>query len=83
MLADAFNPLWLPGITYVPTHEGWLYLVSVLDAYSRKVAAWYMDERLGAELVGDAHDNVMAESFVSTLKRELVHWCLWPTRQPA
>jgi putative transposase len=31
--------------------------------------------------VGDAYDNSMAESFVSTLKRELIHRHSWPTRQ--
>jgi putative transposase len=33
--------------------------------------------------VADAHDNSMAESFVSTLKRELVHRHSWPNRQTA
>ena len=31
--------------------------------------------------VADAYDNSMAESFVSTLKRELIHCHSWPTRQ--
>jgi transposase InsO family protein len=31
----------------------------------------------------DAYDNSMAESFVSTLKRELIHRHWWPTRQIA
>jgi putative transposase len=33
--------------------------------------------------VGDAYDNSMAQSFVSTLKRELVHRRSWPTPQSA
>jgi putative transposase len=33
--------------------------------------------------VADAYDNSMAESFVSTLKRELVHRHSWPNRQIA
>ena len=33
--------------------------------------------------VADAYDNSMAESFVSTLKRELVHLHSWPNRQMA
>ncbi len=33
--------------------------------------------------VGDAYDNAMAESFVSTLKKELIHQCVWPTRDVA
>jgi putative transposase len=31
--------------------------------------------------VADAYDNSMAESFVSTLKRELIHLHSWPSRQ--
>ncbi len=31
--------------------------------------------------VADAYDNSMAESFVSTLKRELIHCHSWPNRQ--
>jgi hypothetical protein len=31
--------------------------------------------------VADAYDNSMAESFVSTLKRELIHRNSWPNRQ--
>ena len=33
--------------------------------------------------VADAYDNSMAESFVSTLKRELIHRHPWPSRQIA
>ena len=33
--------------------------------------------------VADAYDNSMAESFVSTLKRELIHRYSWPNRQTA
>jgi putative transposase len=34
-------------------------------------------------LVADAYDNSMAESFISTLKRELIHRHSWPNRQTA
>src|SRR5215218_9318150 len=33
--------------------------------------------------VADAYDNSMAESFVCTLKRELIHSHSWPSRQIA
>lgn len=33
--------------------------------------------------VGDAYDNAMAESFVSTQKRGLVHRGVWPTWEAA
>jgi transposase InsO family protein len=31
--------------------------------------------------VGSAYDNALAESFVATLKTELLYWVSWPTRQ--
>ena len=34
--ADKPNRLWVPGIAFVPTASGFLYLAVVLDAWSRK-----------------------------------------------
>ena len=31
------NQSWVTDITNIPTIEGWLYLVSVMDLYSRKI----------------------------------------------
>lgn len=45
------NEAWVSDITYVPTREGWLYLVCVLDLYSRKVVGWSMSERMTSQLV--------------------------------
>lgn len=46
--------LWLADISYVATHEGWLYLAVVLDAFSRRVVGWAMADHLRAALVVDA-----------------------------
>ena len=48
------NRYWVGDITYVPTEEGWLYLATVIDLYSRKVIGWSMDSRMKAELVNNA-----------------------------
>jgi transposase InsO family protein len=32
--------LWVGNITYVRTWEGWLYLATVLDVFSRRVIGW-------------------------------------------
>lgn len=53
---DAPNRLWLSDITYVPTDEGFLYVATVLDAFSRKVVGWSMSDRLRTELVLKALD---------------------------
>ena len=39
------NQSWVGDLTYLRTHEGWLYLVVVLDLFSRKVVGWSMSER--------------------------------------
>jgi transposase InsO family protein len=45
------NQVWVTDITYVATREGWLYLVCVLDLYSRKVVGWSMGSRMTSRLV--------------------------------
>jgi len=48
------NRYWVGDITYVATEEGWLYLATVIDLYSRKVVGWSMSNRMKAELVNNA-----------------------------
>ena len=52
----ASNPdeKYVGDITYVPTAEGWLYLSTVIDLYSRKVVGWSMDDTMKVSLVNDA-----------------------------
>ena len=35
--AAALNQIWLADITYVATDQGWLYLATVMDLYSRRI----------------------------------------------
>jgi len=46
----AIDRVWVSDITYVPTHQGWLYLAVVLDLASRRVIGWAMRDSLEAEL---------------------------------
>jgi putative transposase len=48
------NRAWVTDITYIRTHEGWLYLAVVLDLFSRQVIGWSMQTRIDRELVLDA-----------------------------
>jgi len=52
--ASAPNRLWLGDITYVATHEGWLYLAVLPDAHSRRVVGWAMADHHRAELAANA-----------------------------
>jgi len=45
------NQFWVADITYIPTHEGWLYLATVMDLYSRKIVGWSMGKTMTKELV--------------------------------
>jgi putative transposase len=48
------NTVWTSDITYIPTDEGWLYLVAVIDLFSRKVVGWSMKPHMQASMVTDA-----------------------------
>lgn len=48
------NVVWAGDITYLPTDQGWLYLATVIDLFSRRVIGWALADHMRAELVGDA-----------------------------
>ena len=48
------NTVYAGDITYIRTHEGWLYLAVVIDLYSRKVVGWAMNKRMTRQLVTNA-----------------------------
>ena len=52
--ATAANRVWTADITYLDTAEGWLYLATVLDLFSRRVVGWAMAEHLETSLVREA-----------------------------
>lgn len=45
------NQAWVTDITYIRTHEGWLYLAVVLDLFSRKIVGWAMQSTMHTDLV--------------------------------
>lgn len=51
---QAPNQSWVTDITYIRTHEGWLYLAVALDLSSRMVIGWSMGQRIDTRLVLDA-----------------------------
>jgi putative transposase len=118
-------------ITYIPTWQGWVFLATVIDCATRKIAGWAMDDNYRTLLISDAvkmasrnldlpeeaifhsdrgsnytsaefsgvlaelgirqsvgrtgicFDNALAESVNGTLKVELVHRKVYPTRESA
>ena len=51
---DSPNTIWISDITYIWTDEGWLYLATTMDLYSRAVVGWSMDSRMKSDLVVNA-----------------------------
>jgi transposase InsO family protein len=52
--ASAPNQKWVGDITYLWSPEGWLYLATLIDLYSRAVVGWAISERMTADWVCDA-----------------------------
>lgn len=52
--ADAPGCKLVGDITYISTWQGWVYLATVLDCYSKKVVGYAMAEHMRTELVTDA-----------------------------
>ena len=48
------NMAWVSDITYLWTREGWLYLVVILDLFSRRVVGWALHDRITRQLALDA-----------------------------
>jgi putative transposase len=47
---DAPDRVWVTDITYIKTHEGWLYLSVVIDLFSRRVVGWSAQPRMTTDL---------------------------------
>lgn len=46
---DAPNKVWCADVCYIPMRRGFLYLVAIMDWYSRKVLSWRLSNTLEAD----------------------------------
>lgn len=65
LVARNFNPTepdrtWVGDITYLRTGEGWLFLATVIDLYSRRVIGWSVAAHMRSALVADALSMAVA-----------------------
>jgi putative transposase len=58
--APAPDRVWCADITYLRSWEGWLYLASVIDCFSRKIVGWSMAGHMRLELVEAALEMAVA-----------------------
>jgi putative transposase len=56
------NHVWGTDITYIRLQTGWLYLVAVLDWYSRYVLSWELEQNLEMPFVLRAMEHALAQA---------------------
>lgn len=55
------NQVWSTDITYIPMRKGFLYLVVIMDWYSRKVLSWRVSISLDADFCVDVLKEAIAK----------------------
>lgn len=56
---ERINQVWSSDITYIPMHQGFMYLVAILDWYSRYVVAWEISNTLDSAFCLVALENAL------------------------
>lgn len=54
IIVDKPNQVWCSDITYIPMYRGFMYLVAVMDWFSRKVLSWKLSNSLEADFCVEA-----------------------------
>lgn len=62
---DRPNKVWLSDITYIDTEEGWLYLTTVEDMFSRTIVGHAITDHLRATAVIDALNMALSRRLIS------------------
>jgi putative transposase len=60
MIIERPNQVWCADITYIPMARGFVYLVAVMDWFSRRVLAWRLSITMEADFCVDALQDAMA-----------------------
>jgi len=57
---DRPNQVWCTDVTFIPMPKGFLYLVAIMDWYSRKVLAWRLSNTMLADFCVEALEEALA-----------------------
>jgi transposase InsO family protein len=60
LTVDRPNQVWCADVTYIPMRRGFLYLVAIMDWFSRKVLAWRLSNTMDADLCVAALEEAIA-----------------------
>jgi len=59
LVIDRPNQVWASDVTYIPMARGFVYLVAIMDWYSRKVLSWRVANTLDASFCVDALEEAL------------------------
>lgn len=61
IIVDRPNQVWCSDITYIPLRHGFLYLVAIMDWYSRHVLSWRLSNSMEVEFCLEALDEALEQ----------------------
>jgi putative transposase len=59
LVIDRPNQVWAADVTYIPMERGFVYLVAVIDWFSRKVLSWRVSNSLTADFCVEALEEAI------------------------
>jgi putative transposase len=60
-LVTAVDQVWATDITYIPLHKGFLYLVAIVDLFSRNVLSWKLSNSFDTEFCLEALEMALED----------------------
>ena len=57
---DRPNQVWAADVTYIPMAKGFIYLVAIIDWYSRKVLSWRLSNTMDADFCVEALQDALS-----------------------
>jgi len=61
LVIDRPNQVWCTDITYIPMRRGFLYLVAIMDWFSRKILSWRLSNSMEADFCVEALNEAIAK----------------------
>ena len=59
LVIDRPNQVWAADITYIPMAKGFVYLVAIMDWYSRRVLSWRLSNTMDSDFCVDALEEAL------------------------
>jgi len=59
LVIDRPNQVWAADITYIPMARGFLYLIAIIDWFSRKVLSWRLSNSMAADFCVEALEEAL------------------------